>query len=90
VKSASSGDYVDTDGVGGESTRSADASNDDSTEADAYDGNADRKPLPALNTDLFVAAGAVVAGRITREGTEPSQVEEVLGRVVAQCFALTR
>ena len=61
-----------------------------STEADGYDGNAEPKPLPEPTADLFVAAGALVTERLTRERAGPSQVKEVLQRVVEQCFALTR
>jgi len=90
VKSAPSRDNVVTDGDGGKPARPADASSDVSTEADAHDGNVDRKSLPALTTGLFVMAGAVVAERLACADAKPSQVEEVLQRVIEQCFALTR
>jgi len=90
VKSASTGDYVATDSDGGGSTRSADASSDVSTHADAHDDSVDAKPLPEPTTDLFVAAGALVTERLERERAGPSQIKEVLQRVVEQCVALSR
>ena len=88
MKSVSSGNYVDTDGDGDESTRSADASSDVSTIRDPHDDNADRRPLPAVTADLFVAAGAHLAERLRHGHAEPAKIKEVVRRVIDQCVAL--
>ncbi len=59
-------------------------------DANARDGSFDPKPLPEPTTELFVAAGALVAERLERERARPSQIKEVLRRVVEQCVALSR
>jgi hypothetical protein len=90
VKSASSGDYAAGDDDGRDTTRPADASSDVSTNTNARDVSVDPKPLPEPTTELFVAAGALVAERLERERAGPLQIKEVLQRVVEQCVALSR
>jgi hypothetical protein len=87
VNAAPSGDNVDTDSDGGGSTRSADASSDVSTVPDPHDEGAGVRPLPAVTTDLFVAAGAQLAQRLKRGNAEPAGLEEVVRRVIDQCVA---
>ena len=64
MKSASSGDYAAGDDDGRDTTRTADASSDVSTKADARDEDGDKRPLPAVTMDLFVSAGALLAERL--------------------------
>ena len=90
MKSVLSGDYAASDGDGRDTTHPADASSDVTTKADAHDDNVDTKPLPEPTTELFVAAGALVAERLKGERAGPSQIKEVLQRVVEQCVALSR
>jgi len=65
-----------------------DASRNVSTNADAHDELGETELLPAITSELFVAAGALVAERLACQGAGATQVEEVLRRVVDQCRAI--
>lgn len=60
---------------------STDAHGNDVAQSDA---------LPAMTSDLFIAAGALVAERVAPEPTAGSPLEEILRRVVKHCAALGR
>lgn len=82
--------YDDAQGDGRGSTRPADASGHVATEPDGGDvqGSAPRLSLPSPSPELFIAAGAIVAGRAASAHQPRSAVDGYLRRAMDQADAL--
>ena len=70
------------------STKPRDASERVATELDASDIREPGSPLPAPSPDLFITAGAALAGRAARSQVARTVVEEILRRAVHQAALL--